>query len=672
MSFSPILLGAPEIPVIQPLSFAPAQGAPAPVGPPGPWEFAESWITDTLNKKFKVGIAGDAMTMSVRQDDGSFKHEALTARYWQVMRRIRTPDGNWHLEIWVKTNKHPAKFLLPSADLCRPEPLKTAFSSKECHIQPNQRAMHKTQEILLWEQARLHDYHMETVTYPSMGWATVDHVKTAELTGEFVMGDMLYAPKQPPRKILLGESVSPDITAGLETRGTTKEWVDLIDRIYNRPGAEAYQFCLALSFASPLVKLVPGAGGWNGIPTAICGTSGAAKTSTCHAAMSVWGHGKALTFNAGTKEAQGDTITALAIKIGSVNNLPCVLDEMSGLEPVQLGGLLYMLSNGKPRDRSDSSGQKLVINNQVFANLPLFTANDDFHEKLTLLPDSNTQDATRLRCFQIPILELDLKTVFADIDRTTIDSELLSMQYGCVGREWIQHLVNNREAIQKILGSRRATFQIDDNDRSAIRFFKDLLVTVEVSSRIAHRKGLIHWDVDVMMEWAKQQVRRLRDGIFEKDWDSTISDFVASLHGRTIVTKHMKLGRGRRTTVETPLENLSSSAPPVARRAIEDRLMFVTANSVHDWCKHNRVAASVLISEMHKRGFFTNRDGSHPDAKQRPALINIGSGTSVTRAQAQCYELDYDVVVNRCGSDKAHAADNEWAEGKLTDLQEAA
>jgi hypothetical protein len=649
---SPIQLGVSPIPIVTPLTVVPVS---AKKKAPGPWGFLTKWVTDEIRSNLGVGrSATGKMTMVVKDEHGNHNHLAFCDRWWQVMQRVRGADGIWYLEIAYEMygNTTHRTFLMEAAAVTSTDLLRKAFSARELHIYGGTRAMQKAQEVLVWETNNLYGYELDTPTYKTMGWATHNGAPTGEINGEFVIGDTLLRPKQPPQQILLADTVPTNFSTGFRTKGTTAEWVSLVDRIYNRPGAEPYQFVFCAMFAAPLVKLVPGEGDWHGIPIALGGDSGAAKTSTALAAMTLYGPPAMLRFNANSsKDGQGDTVNALAIKVGTLSHIPFIADEMTGVDSEKISSIMLMLSAGQLKDRASPNGQ-LVQNPFRWDTLSIVTGNESLHEKLKMLRNQNTKDASKLRVFEVTFRESDLKRIFPDVNKTIIEHDLMGEQFGCAGRDWLQFVVNNRTKISEKLGKRRATYQIENDDRSAIRFYKDLLVTIEVGAQLAKAKGLIHFDIDAMMRWARVQLGKLRDSVFERDWDGTISDFVASLHGRTIVTKHFALGRGRRpkSAAEHPMETLSSAVIPVARRAIEDRILVVTANALNKWADENGVQPSTLVNAMADGGYLLSGTGT-----LTPRLINIGSGTSVTRPQAPCWQLNYERIVGSIaeGSDPA-------------------
>lgn len=634
---SPIQLGQPELPVVEPLP-------QAPVAPPKEeWTFGAQWIRDQIAKRSRVGFFDGRLTMSEQQDDGTYKHKPICDRYWQVMGRVRAPDDTWKLEIGYATypGQDHKTFLMDSAAVTSPDMLRKEFSARELHIYGGPRAMQAAQRKIMDEQDILFGSGVETVTVPLMGWETYNFTPRGELTGNFVIGDDLIVPNAPPKKIRLDDSIYEPFRYDMKTKGTTGEWVALVDRIYNRAGAEPYQFIIAAMFAAPLVKLVPNENTWHGIPIALTGESGAAKTSTAQVAMSIYAPASVLVFNANSnKDGQGDTTNAFAAKVGMLQNIPFVADEMTGVDPEKMASIMYMLANGKSKDRLGPTG-KLIENKARWDTISIATGNDIFHEKLRLLTNHATQEATQIRCFQIHLRKEDIATVFYDVHKTTVEHDLLASQYGCVGRDWLQFVVNKRLKIEELLGKARRTYKVTDDDTTSIRFYKDLLLTVEIAAQLAKKEGFIHWDIDVMMRWAKANMEKLVGGVFEKDWDSTVSDFIASLHGKTIVTKLFRPGPGRPTGYpEVPLEPLSSTALPVARRAVDDRQFWVTGAYLKEWAKSRSLSESALISELTTSGMLDASGGL--TAKS----VSLGAGSTVVRTACPCWQLDYDKAMS--------------------------
>jgi hypothetical protein len=639
---SPIQLGVPEV-----LPIEPAPQEPKVVGDLE-WTFDAPWIKKAVQDRLKINFHNGKLSYPIVDADGLQKQVAFCDRYWQVMRRVRGPDNVWQVEIaYAEYPGKPYKtFVIDSAAITSNELFRKEFSAHELHIY-GPKGLYYAMSKAQYEQDVLYQMEDETAIYPIMGWATENNTPRGTPTGEFVLGTTIFRPRQPPIEVQLAETVPTDLRSDFRVAGTVERWATIVDNVYNRPKAEPYQFVIAAMFAAPLVPLVPGAGDWHGIPLALYGDSGAAKTTTALVGMSIYGPPQLLRFNANSDSkngGQGDTVNAFALKVGTLQNLPFIADEMTGLDPEKMSAIMYMLANGKSKDRMAPNGT-MVPNPYRWDVISIATGNEGFHAKLEQLRNKHTQEASMLRCFEVELKASDIRNVFPDIDRTYIEDTLLAQQHGAVGRKWLQFLVNNRLQISDLLAKRRASFKIED-DRSSLRFYKDLLLTVEVAAKLAKKCGFIAWDVANMIDWARKQIGGLAESVFNDDWEGVISDFIASLHGRTIVTKNMRLGPGRRSgNKELPLEPMSTSIPPVARRALDDKVFVVTASAVHDWAKERRVTGRDLIGRMWALGYLTGPSVA-------PRLINIGAGSTVARPQAPCFELNYDKCVEAAGRDE--------------------
>lgn len=599
-----------------------------------PWEFDAKWLRATLFKKFKVGVnyRGE-FTRQELDPDGNRIQVPFCARYWQVMDRVKQHDGTWQLDIeYTVPQKNNERFLLNSADISAPDKLKAAFGSREIHIYQGKYDVLTTQQLLREFQQQLAVREIETVSHRMMGWCTDRNLLRGELTGEFVLGDMKYAPKKEPVKIQLDKRVPDNLKGGFGAKGELEEWTAFINTVYNRPNAQPYQFVICAAFAAPLIRLCHSPN-WHGMPLSLTGDSGGAKTSTAMLATSIYGRPDLTKFamNANT----GDTINSLGLKMGVLNNLPFVADEMSDRDAEFIGNFMYMMTNGMPKDRMLATGDGLVSNSYGWDTIPFITANDAMHERLTEIGNHNIQDATKVRCFEVHLSAERLTATFPDVSPATF-TEFLSNNYGTAGQFWIQKIVNNRAAVEEIIRKTRANYMIDDEDGSDTRFYKDLLITVEVAAKLARKFGLIQFDIPAMMDWAKGECKALRETVRVKDWDGVASDFIASLYGRTIVTKKYSLARGRRTP-EQPMEALPPNMMPVARKATEDGVMIVTASYFNEWAKARKFSAGFLAQKFRDGGWIIKRDGH-----SSPHRLSIGSGSTVPRPQALCYEFDYD------------------------------
>jgi hypothetical protein len=137
-----------------------------------------------------------------------------------------------------------------------------------------------------------------------------------------------------------------------------------------------------------------------------------------------------------------------------------------------------------------------------------------------------------------------------------------------------------------------------------------------------------------MKKWAIDQVERMRESRKETNTDigEHIAQFISTLPGRLIITKHFNDARAK--IKETPMEMLR--APAVGRVCIDDRKVYITAKTVNDWCKDHGVAPTTMKEELDKGGYLIYAADGSPSIK-----CYIGSGSTIPSGQARCYEFKY-------------------------------
>lgn len=457
---------------------------------------------------------------------------------------------------------------------------------------------------------------LETTTYTSFGWHD----------DGFVIGDEKIT-AHGAQEVFLGSTVPNELQNGFGKAGTAQGWVQGVDAVYNRVGAEPFQFVLCNAFASPLVYLC-GSDMWHGVPTGLTGASGEGKSTTAKVACSIYGDPRKLTVQA---NEEGTTMKALLQRISTMRHLPLVLDEITGRSTEELQALMFALSNGRSKMRLRADGTE-INPGQAWDNLTFITGNLSIVRMLSA-SDVVKADATQVRCFEIPLPDGFTQSVFEGINaREVIEHDLLQTNYGVVGREWLQFLVANRKKITKLLIQERMKFKASSAADTRERFYYDLINTTMVAANLAKRLGYINFDLKALRGWALQHIRSLRVNR-ESSLDTPedfLQSFLSHVHQHTLITRYFRDGR-QRLDDERVVEPLRE---PVARCAIDDRKFVVTVRAFQEWCSLKQVDAGWLTKQLEKAGYIT-----HASARHR-----LFKGTRLNGIQARCIELNYDLL----------------------------
>lgn len=548
--------------------------------------------------------------------------------------RLRDENGEWELLCkYEKRNGQTGTFTVPTALLGKPGELHAALAGQEIVMMGANGVRHGA-EYLRDYMLALQTANVQQLTYSACGWA--DEYRS------FVVGNRRITPTG-EEEILGGERLRAASWArDLGRGGSVAEWSRLVNQVYNRPGAEPYQFVLMSAFASPLVELMQ-ADNWHGIPIALVGETGLGKSTVCKLACSIYGRGSNFEISA---QDGGATYNAIIARIALMRNLPLLLDEITKRDPEEIGALLYGLSNGRPKERLSADG-KLHKTDYRWNLLSFITSNDSIIEKLPNLKHANTVEATQIRIFEI-FLEPAIKSLWADTNFVDVIEHQLGEQYGEVGRVWLPHVITHSHQIREDMRELRAKYNAAAGDNTRERFFRDAIVQVLTATKAARKLGLVDFDVVALAKWAQKHVKSMRQVRAETQVgaDDRIAEFLGSLNGRTIVTQHFGDNRRRTTSNETPLEIVRGV--PAARMALADKVFFVTARALQDWCAEKQIPPSWMFEQLQLKQYLVRNASTSVKGTQKGILTR---GTNIPGVPQFLIELDYNKVIGHQPAD---------------------
>ncbi len=538
----------------------------------------------------------------------------ISATLYYPFLRFEKEDGTRAVKVcsYDAGKKRWRIFDIETTKIAEPQALAYALGAHEVLFMPSAKSHNRQymQDMLYG----LRDCGLETTTYNAFGWYDAG----------CVLGDKLITKKE-QLPIYLGSRVPEDMHAGMGAKGDATEWVRLVDEIYNRLGAEPFQFAICAAFAAPLVALCE-SDMWHGIPVALVGGSGEGKSTTAKVACSIFGDPRKFTVQA---NEEGTTLKALIQRVSTMRHLPLLLDEITGRDTAELQALLFALSNGKPKMRLKPSGEE-ISGGQHWDTITFVTGNLSITRTLAQ-SDVVRADATQVRVFEIPLEDGYTSRVFKGINaKDLIEHQLLSRNYGVIGQEYLKAIAKSRDKVTRLLQKERSKYAANTQEESRERFYYDLIATVTVAATIAKKLGYIHFEVDRLKQWALEHVRSMRK-VRSASLDTPedyLQAFLGTLVQHTIVTNYFRDGR-QKIDGERVVEPLRE---PLARNATEDRRFFVTIKAIQDWCVLKRIDPAWLLGHLQKQGYVLGE----------PTRQRITKGTKISGIQARCIELDYD------------------------------
>jgi len=618
---SPIALGQIEQTVVE----VPPEATPAEVEA-APALTKEELLAKLLPTGYTLNEKG--LFASIHMPDDTWQNLPVCDTLFYPIDLTQGEDGEWNAVIEYRTQYGKYRqFSLPTSDISAPDKLCSALAAHTIWIYNTKIARSCVSEFMRKFCVGLQAHKREVKTEKAFGW-------NDDMTG-FVIGTTMVT-SNGEKPVLLSDNVmSSGMGRDYGTQGSVADWVSLVERIYNRPGAEAYQFAFLISAAAPLIRLA-NIQGFHGIPVAYTGKGGRGKTTMCRMACGIWGLGNLFLRSS---NPNGSTVNAMVARVSIHRNLPWIMDELTGQEAKDVSGMLFSLSNGEPKDRLLSSG-RFANAGLSWDTFTLITGNYNITELLATL-DKQMTDAVQVRCFEVQVPDDYNETVFAGVNVKELIDEKLQNCYGSVGRVLLKFYMEKQASIVRNIHKMRQKYVPNTADESRERFYIDTLVFAMVAGHAMKKLGLVNFDLDAVLKWAFANVKHLRTARADKHYseEEIISHFLSSLHGKTVVTKHVRDGR---SGTEIPIEPIRG--PISARVALEDKKFFITSKALNDWCKESGYLPSHIRDAMDKLGYIVHMKGRD---KSGGFNFRIGAGTNIALGAARGFELNYAKVMGR-------------------------
>lgn len=563
---------------------------------------------------------GATLARSYVDDDNVIHWRPFCQDFIYPINRVQDSEGTWVIHWRAKEkNGRWREFFMPTAELASTDMMAKTLASHEVFLTRTKNARNDMAEFAETLIKTLQEWRVETKTYKQFGWAE-------DRTG-FVLGTKMITLTDEV-EVLCDPGMPSDVAVDFGISGTVDEWVANIDTLYNRPGAEPFQFALCHSMGSALVELF-GSSNWHGLPLAFTGHGGTGKSTAAKIACGFYGNPKFMDRQTGE---QGSTLNAAIKRIAIMGAVPMLLDEFSGRSAEELTRTAYALANGRDKERLGSNGKFSTVGGEWFKN-SFITSNDSLHESISKLPAGYRVEATQLRFFEVQLPKDFRNKVFPDITQEFIESHMDTV-YGSACRPFLRFIIKNHDWVRRQIVAARAKFNPKSEEDNKERFYRDTIVTALVAGKIAQKLGLISFDVAAMKQWAMDHVLHMRDSRRETNMDTSemLAQFIGTLPGRLIITKHF--GDGRTGHKEHPMEPLRDAA--VGRVCTEDKRVYLTVKAVNDWCKENGMAPTEMREELDRAGYLLYAQDGSPSAR-----LYIGSGSTVPSGAARCYEIKY-------------------------------
>ena len=305
------------------------------------------------------------------------------------------------------------------------------------------------------------------------GWTTED---------TFIVGNREYTkdPKNPIRHSPVAKNME-DYVRWFTPTGTLAQWKEII-ALYEKEEFDYHALGVLAGFGSVLMHLSPEDGGminW------YSKRSGTGKSTILRAVNSIWGHPKSLMKNA------ADTKLSKVHRMGVMNGMPVTMDEMTNVTPEELSDLTYQSTQGRAKDRMQSSSNAERPNNITWKCIVQCSSNTSFRDKLSLIKADPQGEMARM-------IEIHLQT---PIPKDVLESQklfnALDSNFGWAGDTFLQYVVPTlRTDCQDIFNVVRDRVYKKRRWGQTERFALNTVICMIAAGLITNYLGLTNFDMD--------------------------------------------------------------------------------------------------------------------------------------------------------------------------------
>jgi hypothetical protein len=581
---------------------------------------------------------GQLMSRLIPDKDGVLQPIVFCHDLFYLTSRIRGEDGTYRHGVRMHMAKNKIReFDISGESIASNTDMLRALAKHELHTSNNKNAGFHMAAYLRDQLKALKSQVEETSTMTSFGWRD---------DRSFLLGDRLHCKDGTTRTVLIGGNARK-YAKHLSLKGTVEGYAKGLNYLYNREGAEPWQYALCAGWGTLLIPMCESL--YKGLTFALHGGDTArGKTTVCHASLAAFGAPAELSVNG----KQGFTPLALWAVLGTFKSVPILLDELTSMDPSVVSDIAYGVSNGRERIRLKSQGGVVSLAESAEWRLNMFvTGNMDFHGMLAA-NQANSQ-AEAVRVIQISVdryVHVAAENAEGDTEarsrEITQALEEIDRNTGVAGDLMVKYVVANYDRIAEEVKTmvHQLTVEIPS---PKYRFYRSHTACTIVMARICKQLGIIDFDVDALYTFIIATIRDLAGSVMLSNTvtdEEAFSRMVSSLASRILVTSEFRDKRDGRGP-ETPRSRIIGE---VAGRYILGTQkeqacaghMMLAQKEIRDWCIKNRTDYNVMINKLSASNYLVSRGEK----------VTLTKGTDYPTVQQRCiivdmFKIDKDAAV---------------------------
>ena len=404
----------------------------------------------------------------------------------------------------------------------------------------------------------------------------------------FVLGDKLVTAADvefnPP------SSTTAGLIGAFEPKGTREKNLDLLN-FYNKPGYELHQYVVGVGFGSPLMAVT----GLNSMSIHLYGGSGVGKTTAQMAAIGIWGSPDEL------MNSKEDTHNARMLRGEVMHNIPLVSDEMTNVNGEQMSDYTYQVSSGRQKNRMSANGNTERARGKPWQLLALSSGNTSAWEILGR--HKATPKAEMLRMFELNVKMMN----FTKGDNTATANliEDFKSNYGHIGIEYIQWVINNKDEVRKIVDSVRVRLDKSAGLGPEHRFWTNGNAAIIAGLMIAKKLGLVNYDVASVYRWVVGELISRRNYVSDTGASvtETLNNYLSENYNNMLKIESTEDLRGKHDNGLDQLVPVGATPRNtlIARYEPDTKLLFLRLKPFREWCIDQQINYQGVVDDLKEK-----------------------------------------------------------------------
>jgi hypothetical protein len=554
--------------------------------------------------------ANGGIFLDEKNDEGDVKQVVVYPYDLYAFMRQRDPDvGD---VVWFRChlpNDGVREFMLPQHEISAIDKLRDGISREGVTVfSPKQ--LRNLQFFVSKQIEELQLKERAEEMHARFGWTFDD---------TFIVGDREYKPGEPPIGDKAGKAkvvrapvsrALDDYVRWLTPKGSLDQW-KLVANEYNKEAFDMHAFGVLAGFGSVLMHISPEHGG---VINYYSKKSGTGKTTILKLANSIFGNPTAL-----MKDAR-DTQLSKVHRMGLLNGIVCCVDEMTNIKGEEASNLLYGSTQGRGRDRMQSSVNAERANRTTWKLISLWSSNTSVEDKLGTIKVDPQGEMARL-------LEIHLET---PISASVLDSQkkfnTLNDNYGTAGHVYLSYVLGNMGTVVETWKQVRDAIYAMQIWTQTERYRLNIVICAITGGLIAKSLGLIDYNIRRI---TKKAVKLVCDSSQEMVVSSikaveTFAMFVnKNVNNMLIINNTSTAGTMSDQAFKIPKISL------VIRYEPDTKSLFIVKRDFDKWC------AEMYINAKEMKSMFKQETGKDLDITKK----RMGKGWDADFGPVNTYEI---------------------------------